>query len=58
LFFFAVRAGTGGDEAGIWAGDLVGRLPIEYDLLPSFQNIRLFRKLIYLSKKVNILERR
>lgn len=21
---FAVRAGTGGDEAGIWAGDLVG----------------------------------
>lgn len=21
----AVRAGTGGDEAGIWAGDLVGR---------------------------------
>lgn len=22
---FAVRAGTGGDEAGIWAGDLVGR---------------------------------
>lgn len=24
LFTFAVRAGTGGDEAGIWAGDLVG----------------------------------
>lgn len=24
LFPFAVRAGTGGDEAGIWAGDLVG----------------------------------
>lgn len=23
-FTFAVRAGTGGDEAGIWAGDLVG----------------------------------
>lgn len=22
--FFAVRAGTGGDEAGLWAGDLVG----------------------------------
>lgn len=21
---FAVRAGTGGDEAGLWAGDLVG----------------------------------
>lgn len=21
---FLVRAGTGGDEAGIWAGDLVG----------------------------------
>lgn len=23
-FTSAVRAGTGGDEAGIWAGDLVG----------------------------------
>lgn len=23
-FSFAVRAGAGGDEAGIWAGDLVG----------------------------------
>lgn len=23
-FCHAVRAGTGGDEAGIWAGDLVG----------------------------------
>ena len=25
FFVSAVRAGTGGDEAGIWAGDLVGR---------------------------------
>jgi hypothetical protein len=24
-FISAVRAGAGGDEAGIWAGDLVGR---------------------------------
>lgn len=24
FFSFAVRAGTGGDEAGLWAGDLVG----------------------------------
>ena len=24
ISLFAVRAGTGGDEAGIWAGDLVG----------------------------------
>lgn len=24
FFSFIVRAGTGGDEAGIWAGDLVG----------------------------------
>ena len=24
IILFAVRAGTGGDEAGIWAGDLVG----------------------------------
>lgn len=24
LFLVSVRAGTGGDEAGLWAGDLVG----------------------------------
>lgn len=24
MFLYTVRAGTGGDEAGLWAGDLVG----------------------------------
>jgi hypothetical protein len=42
VLFCAVRAGTGGDEAGIWAGDLVGRSPIEYDLANEIVYLLLF----------------
>jgi len=39
---FAVRAGTGGDEAGIWAGDLVGTPLSPFGIILSYDSAQLF----------------